>query len=162
MEIQIIVDKNLVILGDNSIDINCSQFKEQFVFCEVNEKDKWIEKEPFNGKEQPEDWNEIEEFIEIAKLKGNQPNSYSVWNEDTKSWIEDNELKETHRIQEIKSKANELILARYSIIWQLNHPRVDVQYKDDYDFIDNIRRISNEAEDNNTALEDINWEVTNG
>ena len=71
-------------------------------------------------------------------------------------------IKELNRIQEIKTKANELILARYSIIWQLNHPRVDIQYKSDYDFIDNIRRISNEAEANGTALEDINWEVTNG
>lgn len=78
--------------------------------------------------------------------------------------LEDNSMelnKEIQRIQEIKSKANELILARYSIIWQLNHPRVDVQYKSDYDFIDNIRRISNEAEANGTALEDINWEASN-
>ena len=67
-------------------------------------------------------------------------------------------LTKEQRIQGIKSKAEELILARYSIIWQLNHPRVDVQYKDAYDFIDNIRRISNEAEANNIALEDINWE----
>ena len=96
MEIQIIVDKNLVILGDDSVNIDCSKFKEQFVFCEVNEKEKWIEKETFNGKEHPENWNEIEEFIEIAKLKSNQPNSYSVWNEDTKSWIEDITLKEEY------------------------------------------------------------------
>lgn len=68
-------------------------------------------------------------------------------------------IKETQRIQQIKAKAEELILARYSIIWQLNHPRVDVQYKNDYDFIDNIRRISNEAEASGTALEDINWEA---
>lgn len=91
MEIQIIVDKNLVILGDNSIDINCSQFKEQFVFCEVNEKEKWIEKEPFNGREQPEDWNEIEDFIDLATLKSNQPNSYSVWSGN--KWVEDENLK---------------------------------------------------------------------
>ena len=70
-------------------------------------------------------------------------------------------LTEEQRIQKIKFKAEELILARYSIIWQLNHPRVDIQYKSDYDFIDNIRRISNEAEANNTALEDINWEANN-
>ena len=91
MKIQIIVDKNLVILGDDSVNIDCSKFKEQFVFCEVSEKAKWIEKEPFNGKEQPEDWNEIEEFIEIAKLKSNQPNSYSVWNGN--EWVEDENLK---------------------------------------------------------------------
>lgn len=96
MEIQIIVDKNLVIIGDGSINIDCSKFKEQFVFCEVNEKEKWIEKEPFNGKEQPEDWNEIEDFIDEAKLKSNPPNSYSVWDEDSKSWIEDMELKKEY------------------------------------------------------------------
>ncbi len=96
MNIQIIVDKNLVIIGDGSVNIDCSKFKEQFVFCEVNKIAKWIEKEPFNGKEQPEDWAEIEEFIDIAKLKSNQPNSYSVWSEDTKSWAEDVELKKVY------------------------------------------------------------------
>ena len=91
MKIQIIVDKNLVIIDDNSIDTDCSKFKEQFVFCEVNEKEKWVEKVPFNGKEQREDWIEIEEFIDIAKLKSNPPNSYSVWNGN--EWIEDEILK---------------------------------------------------------------------
>ncbi len=90
------------------------------------------------------------------------PKQFDEWNYTQNKWIEYIEKKETHRIQQIKAKAEELILARYSIIWQLNHPRVDIQYKDDYNFIDNIRRISNEAEANNTALEDINWEVTNG
>ena len=96
MEIQIIVDKNLVIFSVASVDMDCSKFKGQFVFCEVNEKEKWIEKDPFNGKEEPEDWNEIEGFIDIAKLKSNPPNSYSVWNEDTKTWIEDETLKEEY------------------------------------------------------------------
>lgn len=91
MNIQIIVDKNLVIIDNMSVSIDCSKFKEQFVFCEVNEKEKWIEKEPFIGKEQPEDWNEIEEFIDLAKLKSNQPNSYSVWNGN--EWIEEGILK---------------------------------------------------------------------
>ena len=30
MKIQIIVDKNLVILGDDSVNIDCSKFKDQF------------------------------------------------------------------------------------------------------------------------------------
>ena len=90
------------------------------------------------------------------------PKQFDEWDYTQNLWVENIEKKETQRIQEIKFKANELILARYSIIWQLNHPRVDAQYKSDYDFIDNIRRISNEAEANGTALEDINWEVTNG
>ena len=91
MKVQIIVDTNLVIIDNTSVSIDCSKFKEQFVFCEVNNKEKWIEKEPFIGKEQPEDWNEIEEFIDIAKLKSNQPNSYSVWNGN--EWVEDEILK---------------------------------------------------------------------
>ena len=66
---------------------------------------------------------------------------------------------EEERISQIKAKASELILAKYSIIWQLNHPRTDVTYASDYAYIDNIRDISNEAEANGTALEDINWEV---
>ena len=90
------------------------------------------------------------------------PNQFDEWDYTQNKWIENIEQKETQRIQQIKSKAEELILARYSIIWQLNHPRVDIQYKSDYDFIDNIRRISNEAESNGTTLVDINWEVTNG
>lgn len=89
------------------------------------------------------------------------PKQFDEWDYTKNKWVENIEKKETQRIQEIKSKAAELILARYSIIWQLNHTRVDIQYKSDYDFIDNIRRISNEAETNGTALDDINWEVTN-
>ena len=91
MKTQITVDMDLVIIGDTGVNIDCSKFKEQFIFCEVNEKEKWIEKEPFNGREQPEDWNEIEDLIEIAKLKGNQPNIYSVWNGN--EWVEDEILK---------------------------------------------------------------------
>ena len=91
MKIQIIVDKNLVIINDTSVNIDCSKFKEHFVFCEVNDKEKWIEKDPFNGKEQPNQWNEIEKFVAIAKLKSNQPNSYSVWNGN--EWVEDENLK---------------------------------------------------------------------
>ena len=96
MKVQIIVNTNLVIIDDTSVDMDCTKFKEQFVFCEVNEKAKWIEKEPFNGKEQPKHWGEIEEFLELAKLKSNQPNSYSVLDGDSKSWIEDATLKEEY------------------------------------------------------------------
>ena len=66
---------------------------------------------------------------------------------------------EEHRIFQIKAKASELILAKYSIVWQLNHPRTDVNYASDYAYIDRIRDISNEAEANGTALEDIDWNV---
>ena len=63
------------------------------------------------------------------------------------------------RIDKIKAKASELILNKYSIIWQLNHPRTDVTYANDYAYIDGIRNISNEAEANGIALEDIDWGV---
>lgn len=104
MKVQIIVDTNLVIIDNTSVSIDCSKFKEQFVFCEVNNKEKWIEKEPFIGKEQPEDWNEIEEFIDIAKLKSNPPNSYSVWNGN--EWVEDEILKNEFIILDKKAEKN--------------------------------------------------------
>ena len=63
------------------------------------------------------------------------------------------------RIFQIKAKASELITAKYTIVWQLNHPRTDVNYARDYAYIDGIRDISNEAEVNGTALEDIDWRV---
>lgn len=64
---------------------------------------------------------------------------------------------EKQRISSIKAKAEQLITAKYSIIWQLNHPRLDESCKDDYAYIDRIRDISNEAEINGTSLEDITW-----
>lgn len=68
-----------------------------------------------------------------------------------------NQYIEEQRISSIKAKAEELITAKYSIIWQLNHPRLDETYKDDYAYIDRIRDISNEAEINGALLEDIDW-----
>ena len=65
---------------------------------------------------------------------------------------------EVERIALIKAKANELIISKYSIIWQLNHPRLDSNYSLPYAWIDRIRQISNEAEVNGTRLEDIIWE----
>ena len=167
MKVQIIVDINLVIIDDASINIDCSKFKEQFVFCEINEKEKWIEKELFNGREQPEDWNEIEDFIDIAKLKSNKPNSYSVWNEDTKSWIEDIELKETQRIQQIEAKCNQLIVPVYPIHKQINITNLLTPYiEEDRDamkaFINNKRAICHQAIADGTNVVDINWELTNG
>lgn len=162
MKVQIIVDENLVIINDSSIDIDCSKFKEQFVFCEVNEKEKWIEKEPFNGKEQPEDWIEIDEFTEIAKLKSNQPNSYSVWNEDSNSWIEDIELKEAQRIQAIDYKCNQSIVAIYPVYKQINITNLLTPYtEEDRDvmkaFIDSKRAICHKAIADGTKAEDVDY-----
>lgn len=65
---------------------------------------------------------------------------------------------EAERIQSIKIKAGEIIKSKYSIEWQLNNPRLDETYAHEYVWIDNIRRISNEAEANGTKLEDTIWE----
>ena len=99
--------------------------------------------------------------LSVPKADGNK--EYEL----LKVWLETNipepeftlEELDTQRIYKIKAKASELILSKYSIIWQLNHPRTDAAYASDYAYIDNIRDISNEAEANGTALEDINWEV---
>lgn len=66
---------------------------------------------------------------------------------------------EVERIQSIKQRAGEIIKSKYSIEWQLNYPRLDETYISQYDWIDNIRKISNEAESNGTSLEDINWGI---
>jgi len=66
---------------------------------------------------------------------------------------------ENERIQLIKQRAGEIIKSKYSIEWQLNHPRLNETYISQYNWIDNIRNISNEAESNGTSLEDINWGI---
>lgn len=63
------------------------------------------------------------------------------------------------RINKIKQKAGEIIKSKYSIVWQLNHPRLDTTYINEYAWLDNIRKISNEAELNGIALEDIDWNI---
>lgn len=111
--------------------------------------------------------------IALEKLRPNAKWQMTNDNYDELVWLDEEQSKPTkkeveyeifrlkaeQRISQIKAKASELILAKYSIIWQLNHPRTDVTYADDYAYIDNIRDISNEAEANGTALEDIDWGV---
>ena len=103
----------------------------------------------------------VNDNMSVPKADGNK--EYEL----LKVWLETNipepeftlEELDTQRIYKIKAKASELILAKYSIIWQLNHPRTDATYAADYAYIDGIRDISNEAEANGTALEDIDWNV---
>ena len=103
----------------------------------------------------------VNDTMSVPKADGNR--DYEI----LKVWLETNtpepefalEQLDAQRINKIKTKASELILSKYSIIWQLNHPRLDDTYKDDYAYIDGIRDISNKAEANGTALEDINWGV---
>ena len=97
----------------------------------------------------------------VPKADGNR--DYEI----LKVWLETNipepeftpEQLDAQRISQIKAKAGELITAKYSTIWQLNHPRTDVTYASDYAYIDGIRNISNEAEANGTSVEDIDWGV---
>ena len=103
----------------------------------------------------------VNDNMSVPKADGNR--HYEM----LKVWLETNvpepeftpEQLDAQRISQIKAKASELILAKYSIIWQLNHPRTDVAYAADYAYIDGIRDISNEAEANGTALENIDWGV---
>ena len=67
-------------------------------------------------------------------------------------------LAEEQRIASIKAEAGSIIMSKYSIEWQLNHPRVDATYTEQYAWIDRIREISNEAEANGTQLGDIVWD----
>lgn len=66
---------------------------------------------------------------------------------------------EKQRILSIKAEAGRIIESRYSIIWQLNHPRMNIAYASEYAWIDSIRAISNEAEINGSALEYIDWGI---
>lgn len=66
---------------------------------------------------------------------------------------------EKQRVLLIKQEVGRIIESRYNIYWQLNHPRLDATYADEYKWIDNIRDIGNKAELEGTALENIDWGV---
>lgn len=69
----------------------------------------------------------------------------------------DLEQVEIERVNSIKHKAGEIIKSKYPIEWQLNHPRMDITYSEQYAWIDNIRDISNKAETDRIPLESIIW-----
>ena len=72
---------------------------------------------------------------------------------------------EEQRIQSIKLTARSLILQKYPLEKQssANLGLYGEEYLTEMKaYITNIIRISNEAEASSTALEDINWELTNG
>lgn len=71
---------------------------------------------------------------------------------------------ETQRIASIKVKASEVINSRYSLFKQLNITNLLDGYTQEdktkmIDFINSIRAISNKAELEGTALEDIDWGI---
>ncbi|WP_151950359.1 hypothetical protein [Aliarcobacter butzleri] len=78
----------------------------------------------------------------------------------TEEEIAEQKLKqEAYRIEQIKAKANEIITSKYSIIWQLNHPRGVEEYKEAYAWIDAIRDISNKAEKDGLNIDQIDWSI---
>jgi|GEM_PF-4860548 len=103
MKVQIIVNENIVMFGDISVEIDCSKFENKFVFCQIDNKSRWIEKEPFNGREDLNDWSEVESLIKNAKVKSTPPNSYSIWDEK-QDWIKDEEFKNV--VDEFATKSN--------------------------------------------------------
>lgn len=70
-----------------------------------------------------------------------------------------NDNLELNRINAIKDKAGSIIDSKYSVIWQLNHPRLDIKYSKEYEWIDSIRNISNDAEANGLDVFEINWKI---
>ncbi len=83
----------------------------------------------------------------------------------TKLQLEEIEIeKENTRILSIKNKAGQVIESKYSIFKQLNITNLLEGYAEEdkekmIDFINSIRAISNKAEIEGTALEDINWNI---
>lgn len=82
MKYQILVKENIVMIDNTAINIDCSSFIDEFVFCEINEDEKWIEKKPFKGREDLESWEDIYSFIEIAK--NTPPQNEIVTNKEDK------------------------------------------------------------------------------
>ena len=67
---------------------------------------------------------------------------------------------ENVRVSSIKAKAGELINEQYPSYKQLNIIRLGGQDLEDMTaYIDGIRVISNQAEIDGTALEDVNWKI---
>lgn len=99
--------------------------------------------------------------------------SYSIEAEEYKQWLQQGNIPEPEftdeelnqqRIASIKQKAGDIINPRYSIIKQLNITNLLDGYTQEdktkmIDFINSIRAISNKAELEGTALEDIDWGV---
>lgn len=67
--------------------------------------------------------------------------------------------KEQNRIACIKNEARLIIESKYPIFWQLNYPRGDERFVNEYLWIDKIRAISNKAEEDGLEYNQIDWGV---
>ena len=102
MKYQILVKENIIMIGDEAIEKDCSMFVDEFVFCEINDNTRWVEYEPFVGREDLDDWGEVLEFIK------NTENSLTE-----ELILTDDEIAEK-TIQELKA-AKELALASITV-----------------------------------------------
>lgn len=103
--------------------------------------------------------------IEVKKIIFDDDNKEIIVTEQIEVSEEElaNEQKriEDERIIKIKAKAREVIEETYPAYKQHNvlMSGVTVDIANMNQYITNIRNISNEAEANGTALEDINWQI---
>ncbi len=67
MKYQILVKENIVMIGNGAVEKDCSLFVDEFVFCEINDDKRWVECDPFVGREELDDWYEVLEFIKNAE-----------------------------------------------------------------------------------------------
>ena len=67
MKYQILVKENIVMIGNEAIEKDCSMFVDEFVFCEINDDTRWVECDPFVGRGDLDDWDEVLEFIKNAE-----------------------------------------------------------------------------------------------
>lgn len=87
-------------------------------------------------------------------------NCYENWEFIVKDFRTDEEI-ENQRVLQIKSKAQSLIISKYSLEKQSSAQLGlygEVYLQEMKDYIANIIRISNEAEMNKTKVEDIQWQ----
>ena len=129
----------------------------------VNENDKIIHCESFGDSDEYQDLLRqrcIEFGVELSEdnllILAEQKGKRKVLTSEEIAEI--SRLADEQRIAGIKAEAGSIIRNRYSIEWQLNHPRVDEAYAEQYAWIDRIRAVSNEAEANGTQLGDIIWQ----
>ena len=67
MKYQILVKENIVMIGNGAVEKDCSLFVNEFVFCEINDDKRWVECDPFVGREDLDDWYDVLEFIKNAE-----------------------------------------------------------------------------------------------
>ena len=151
-------------LPDNSTKIELYNLLDDEVAIFDKNNNKWLAKKDYRNKTV---YSTADKSISLVDYIGDikdgftllAPKEFDKWDAQSNTWVEDKDLKEKMRVSEIKAKAREIIEAKYPIFWQLNNPRMDSAFINDYAWIDNIRAISNVAEINGTLIDDIDWGI---